>query len=50
MPTHVNSPQLILSNGRGDSFDISLLSASILLGLGYDCYVVCGTAYKDLTT
>ena len=34
----------------GDSFDFSIALCSLLLGAGYDAYVVIGTAPKQITT
>lgn len=35
---------------RGDCFDMSILLASLLIGYGYDAYVVYGRAPKFITT
>lgn len=43
-PRCVPSPLFSLHARRGDAFDLSLLLASLLLGGGYDAYVVVGTA------
>jgi len=40
----------VLDNQAGDSFDFSIALCSLLLGAGYDAYVVIGTAPKHITT
>ena len=34
---------------KGDSFDISIALVSLLVGVGFDAYVVIGKAPKDIT-
>lgn len=35
---------------KGDSFDLSILLTSLLIGVGYDAYCVFGLAPRDITT
>jgi hypothetical protein len=35
---------------KGDCFDMSILLASLLIGVGYDAYCVYGIAPKEITT
>lgn len=48
-PRIVPSPFNVLKWQKGDSLDISLVLASLLLGAGFDAYVVVGTAQKFIT-
>ena len=48
-PTIAVSPLTSLDWQKGDSLDMSLVLASFLLGVGYDAFVVCGVADRDLT-
>lgn len=48
-PKHLFSPTLTLNSSVGDSFDLSALLCSFLLGSGYDAYVVNGYAPKFIT-
>lgn len=48
IPNSIVSPTMTLDTQKGDSFDISILLASILLGGGYNAYVCYGTAHKDV--
>ena len=47
-PKHLFSPSSVLDAGLGDSFEISTLICSLLLGVGYDAYVVCGVAPSNI--
>ena len=49
-PRIIPSPSNVLRWQRGDSFDISIVLASLLIGYGYDAYVVYGRAPKFITT
>ena len=46
LPDHVISPNTVLAERRGDCFDFSMTLCSMLIGAGYDAYVVCGYAPK----
>ncbi len=35
---------------KGDSFDISIVLASLLIGVGYDAYCVYGLAPREVTS
>ena len=35
---------------KGDCFDMSILLASLLIGVGYDAYCVYGIAPKEITS
>jgi hypothetical protein len=48
-PRIVPSPYNVLKWQKGDALDISLVLASLLLGAGFDAYVVIGTAQKFIT-
>lgn len=48
-PDYVVSPQTTLEWQQGDSFDMSVLLASLLIGAGYNAYVCIGYADKCLT-
>jgi len=48
-PRVLFSPTETMKQYAGDSFDIAVLLASLLLGAGYDAYVVCGYAPKHIT-
>jgi len=48
-PKYLFSPTLTLDSSMGDSFDLSTLLCSFLLGSGYDAYVVYGYAPKFVT-
>lgn len=43
------SPATVLKRQRGNSFEMSTLLCSLLLGAGYDAYVVCGYATREVT-
>lgn len=49
-PTVIPSPTNVMKWQKGDSFDMSILLVSILIGAGYDAYVVFGTADRLITT
>lgn len=49
-PDRIPSPANVLLWQAGDSFDFSIALCSLLLGAGYDAYVVIGTAPKYITT
>jgi len=48
-PQVIPSPANVLSWQQGDSFDISIALCSLLIGAGYNAYVVIGTAPKRIT-
>lgn len=48
-PKYLFSPLQVLESNTGDSFDLSNLLCSFLLGAGYDAYVVHGYAPKFIT-
>ena len=39
----------VLRNQKGDSFDMSIVAVSLLVGVGFDAYVVIGKAPKEIT-
>ena len=43
------SSTLVLKRQRGNCFDYSVLLCSLLVGVGYDAYCVCGYATQDVT-
>lgn len=47
-PEKLVSPTLVLSQQKGNSFDHSVLLCSLLLGVGYDAYCVCGYATREV--
>lgn len=49
LPRHLPSPTAVLGWQAGDSLDMSVLLCSLLLGVGYDAYVVVGYAHKQTT-
>lgn len=49
-PSVLPSPANVLEWQAGDSFDFSIVLCSLLIGVGYDAYVVIGTAPKRITT
>ena len=49
-PAVLPSPANVLDWQAGDSFDLSIVLCSLLIGVGYDAYVVIGTAPKKITT
>ena len=48
-PRIVFSPTETLKRHTGDCFDLSTLLCSLLIGSGYDAYVVCGYAPRHVT-
>jgi hypothetical protein len=50
LPETIPSPANVLKWQAGDSFDFSIILASLLSGAGYDAFVVYGTAPKFITT
>jgi hypothetical protein len=49
-PEFIPSPANVLNWQEGDCFDFSIVLCSLLIGAGYDAYVVYGTAPKRITT
>ncbi|KAL1499996.1 hypothetical protein AB1Y20_012673 [Prymnesium parvum] len=49
IPQHMPSPSAVISWQAGDCFDMAQLLASLLLGVGYDAYVVSGYARSAIT-
>lgn len=43
------SPTLVLEHQEGSSFDMACVLCSLLLGVGYDAYCVCGYAVREVT-
>jgi len=50
LPKVIPSPANVLHWQAGDSFDMSIVLASLLIGCGYDAYCVYGTAPRNITT
>ena len=50
VPEFIPSPANVLNWQAGDCFDFSIVLCSLLIGAGYDAYVVHGTAPKFITT
>jgi hypothetical protein len=51
LPEIIPSPANVLDRWQtGDSFDFAIVLCSLLIGTGYDAYVVYGTAPKEITT
>ena len=48
-PDTVVSSTLVLENQKGNCFEYANLLASLLIGVGYDAYCVCGYATHDVT-
>lgn len=48
LPEVISSPSTTLKMQIGDCFDISILLCSLLLGVGYDAYVVVGYASREV--
>jgi len=48
-PEIIPSPANILEWQKGDSFDFSIVLCSLLIGAGYDAYIVYGTAPRSIT-
>ena len=42
------SPTLVLKRQTGNCFDYSILLCSLLIGVGYDAYCMCGYATQDV--
>jgi hypothetical protein len=49
LPSHMPSPSATLGWQAGDCFDMAMVLCSMLLGVGYDAYVVCGYAPAKIT-
>ena len=47
-PDKMVSPTLVLKEQKGNCFDYAILLASLLIGVGYDAYCVCGYASQDV--
>lgn len=50
LPSRIPSPANVLDWQIGDSFDFAIVLCSLLIGVGYNAYVVYGTAPKKITT
>jgi hypothetical protein len=51
LPETIPSPANVLDEWQtGDCFDFAIVLASLLIGVGYNAYVVYGTAPKEITT
>ena len=50
LPTYIPSPANVLNWQAGDCFDLAIVLCSLLIGTGYDAYVVYGNAPKAITT
>jgi hypothetical protein len=50
IPETIPSPANVLDWQAGDCFDMAIVLCSLLLGTGYNAYVVYGTAPKAITT
>lgn len=48
-PLQIPSPANVLTWQAGDCFDFSIVLCSLLIGSGYDAFVVYGTAPKRIT-
>jgi len=48
LPETLVSPTLVLNRQRGNCFDYAILLCSLLIGVGYDAYCVCGYATQDV--
>ena len=48
-PKELTSPTLVLERQEGSSFDMACVLCSLLLGVGYDAYCVCGYAVREVT-
>lgn len=48
-PKELMSPTLVLERQEGSSFDMASVLCSLLLGVGYDAYCVCGYAVREVT-
>ena len=47
-PETLVSPTLVLKRQTGNCFDYSILLCSLLIGVGYDAYCMCGYATQDV--
>ena len=45
----IPSPSNVLKWQKGDCFDVSIVLVSLLVGVGFDAYVVIGKAPKEIT-
>lgn len=50
LPQRIPSPANVLQWQIGDSFDFAICLCSLLIGVGFNAYVVYGTAPKKITT
>ena len=50
LPSVIPAPSNVLNWQTADSFDFSILLCSLLIGNGYDAFVVHGTAPREITT
>jgi len=50
LPAYIPAPSNVLKWQAGDCFDFSIVLCSLLLGNGYDCFVVYGHAPRVITT
>jgi len=51
LPEVIPSPANVLDEWQtGDCFDFAIVLASLLIGVGYNAFVVYGTAPKEITT
>lgn len=51
LPEVIPSPANVLDEWQtGDCFDFAIVLCSLLIGVGYNAYVVYGTAPKEITT
>lgn len=48
-PSRLYSPHTVFLRQSGNSFEIATALCSLLIGLGYDAYVVSGYAVRDIT-
>ncbi|XP_012937903.1 dynein regulatory complex subunit 7 [Aplysia californica] len=48
LPEHLYAPQTVLERQRGHCFEYSTLLCSMLIGSGYDAYVVSGYASREV--
>jgi len=49
-PRCIPSPANVAKWQKGDSFDMSILLTSLLIGVGYDAYCIYGIAPKEITS
>lgn len=45
----IPSPANVVTWQKGDCFDMSIVLASLLIGVGYDAYCVYGIAPREVT-